>query len=144
MVRNPNTEIRTALAGALTLATGTSFYEESVPIDVDPVPMTYGILERQGKTPFAESKSHHEWQSEIDIRVVSRGEKGFFSSKLNDEIEDKIYSVLPGLGLAGGFTVKRYRIVRANTERLEVFAQTIVETYLRLEMWVSAGQEATT
>lgn len=140
---NPNKHIRLAIINAVEAASGWPAFDESVPPDLAPQPMEYVIVNGTTKNRFADNKSGHEWLCSTQIEIVSIQEKGYASTAVVDDAEEKILKAMPKLQIPG-FRVKFTRLLDSRPLNIEVPGQKTIRTVMVYEQWIGGETPAVT
>lgn len=135
-VVNPNKYIRSTLVTALQSATGQPFFDTGIPIDLQPLPTLYGVVNNQTKNRFAVSKQNHEWLCSVTMELCAVQEKGFNSTVEVDDLEGVVLTSMEAIAVPG-FRLGLIRLVDSIPSPIETATQTIDRTILVYELWLN-------
>lgn len=93
-MKNPDKYVRKAYLAALGNITLGSVhipvFDERVPINIKPIPLTRIIISSQDKTRDSETKCGHGWECSILLDVISEQNVSFVNASIVDDIEEQI------------------------------------------------------
>lgn len=135
-MKNPNKYIRASIVSALATATGLSVFDSGIPIDLQPLPEKYLIVNTQSKSRFAVTKGNHEWLCSVTLDLNAVQEKGFNSTVEVDNMEEQVLTAMPGIAVSG-FRVNFTRLVDSVPLPIETATATINRTVLVYEQWLN-------
>lgn len=135
-MKNPNKYIRAALVTSLATHTELPFFDTGIPIDLQPLPDVYGVVNNQTKNRFAISKQNHEWLCSVTIELVAVQEKGFNSTVEVDDFEEIVLTAMDAVTVRG-FRIGFTRLLDSVPSPIETQTNTINRTILVYELWLN-------
>lgn len=140
MRKNPNKYLRKGYLTALT-DQGLTAYNKDIPVNTDPIPGVYVLIESQSKQTTERSKEDFEWNCKIILHIIKVNQRGYVTTTEVDDAEEKCINAVENGILVDNFYLKSaYLIESMNLDMIDK-TNTIERRVLIYEHWLSEKPE---
>lgn len=136
MRKNPDKYVRKAYLAALT-DQGLTAFNKTIPVDLNPVPEVYVLIESQSKQPTEQSKDDFEWNSKVILHIVNVNPRGYTATSLVDDAEEKCINAVQNGILVDSFYVKSADMIESQNLDMTDKTNTIERRVLIYEHWLA-------
>lgn len=135
-MKNPDKFLREGYLTALQNA-GLTVFNKDIPVDVNPVPAQYVLIESQSKTTTERSKEDFEWNSRIILHIISVNTRGYTATSVVDDMEELCITAIEAGILVNNFYLKSTYLIDSIDLDMTDKTLTIERRVLIYEHWLS-------
>lgn len=135
-MENPNKWLREGYLTALT-AQGLTAFNKDIPVDVDPIPSEYVLIQSQSKDTTERSKEDFEWNARIILHIVSVHQRGYTATTSVDDMEAKCITAVEAGIVVNGFYLKSTYLIESQDLDMTDKTETIERRVLIYEHWLA-------
>lgn len=139
-------QVRLAYISLIQSVTGLDCYDQSIPIDLQPLPDTYVLITTDNKNETSPGKPSisdltafncTEINYATTVDIVSVSEKGFVSNVVVEDIETAIVNAIKTMLSVPGIMVKNTVLVNSQPLPVETPTSTVQRKVLSFQHWLS-------
>lgn len=136
MRKNPDKYLRAGYLAALQ-GQGLIAYNKDLPPSTDPIPGVYVLIESQSKTTTERSKTDFEWNSRVTLHIINVNERGYVTTTLVDDAEEKCINAVENGIMVENFYLKSTYLIDSIPLDLTDKTTTIERKVLIYEHWLA-------
>lgn len=135
-MKNPDKYLREGYLTALQNA-GLTVFNKDIPVDVNPVPAQYVLVESQSKTTTERSKEDFEWNCRVTLHIISVNTRGYTATSIVDDMEQLCITAVEAGILVNNFYLKSTYLIDSIDLDMTDKTLTIERRVLIYEHWLS-------
>lgn len=135
-MKNPDKYLRKGYLSALQ-GQGLIAYNKDIPVDIDPVPAQYVLVESQSKTTTERSKEDFEWNCRVTLHIISVNTRGYTATSVVDDMEELCITAIEAGILVNNFYLKSTYLIDSIDLDMTDKTLTIERRVLIYEHWLS-------
>lgn len=142
-MRNPDKFVRKGYAEAL-IAQGIPTYNKDIPVDVNPLPDLYVLIESQSKSTTERSKEDFEWNCRVTLHIIKLNTRGYTSTTTLDDAEGICITAIENGILIDNFHRKSTYLIESIDLDMTDKTSTIERRVLIYEHWLAERSAGST
>ena len=135
-MQNSNKWLREGYLVALTNQ-GLTAFNKDIPVDINPVPEEYVLVESQSKDTTERSKEDFEWNCRIILHIISVHQRGYTATTSVDDMEAKCITAVEAGITVNGFYLKSTYLIQSSDLDMTDKTTTIERRVLIYEHWLA-------
>lgn len=135
-MKNPDKFLREGYLIALQ-AQGLTVFNKDIPVDINPVPAQYVLVESQSKTTTERSKEDFEWDCRVTLHIISINTRGYTATSIVDNMEGLCITAVEQGIVVNNFYLKSTYLIDSVDLDMTDKTLTIERRVLIYEHWLS-------